>query len=65
MGPIGFHQIILLISKRRWQTHGLFLRMRLRIGLRGCFSVQPALLFEPGPFPGLPGPAGGPEGPKT
>ena len=26
--------------------------------------VQPALLFEPGPFPGLPGPAVGPKGPK-
>ncbi len=26
--------------------------------------VQPALYFEPGPFPGLPGPAVGPKGPK-
>ncbi len=26
--------------------------------------VQPALFFEPGPFPGLPGPAVGPKGPK-
>ncbi len=38
--------------------------MGLRIGLRGYFVVQPALFFEPGPFPGLPGPAVGPEGPK-
>ncbi len=27
-------------------------------------SVQPALFFEPGPFPWLPGPAAGPKGPK-
>ncbi len=26
--------------------------------------MQPALFFEPGPFPGLPGPAVGPKGPK-
>ncbi len=26
--------------------------------------VRPALLFEPGPFPALPGPAVGPKGPK-
>ncbi len=26
--------------------------------------VQPALFFEPGPFPGLPGPTVGREGPK-
>ncbi len=39
-------------------------RMGLRIGLRGGFVAQPALFFEPGPFPGLPGPAVGPKGPK-
>ncbi len=26
--------------------------------------MQPALFFEPGPFPGLPGPAVGPKGPN-
>ncbi len=26
--------------------------------------MQPVLFFEPGPFPGLPGPAVGPKGPK-
>ena len=30
----------------------------LTIGLRGRFFVQPALLFEPGPVPRLPGPQG-------
>ncbi len=38
--------------------------MGLGIGLRGRFLVQPALLFEPGPFPGLPGPVVGPKGPQ-
>ncbi len=39
-------------------------RMGPRIGRRGCFLVQLALYFEPGPFSGLPGPAVGPKGPK-
>ncbi len=39
-------------------------RMGRIIGLRRCFLVQPELLFEPGPFPELPGPAVGPKGPK-
>ncbi len=38
--------------------------MGLIIGLRGRLLVQPALFFEPGPFPELPGPAVGPNGPK-
>ena len=37
-------------------------QMGLIIGRRGEFSVQPALFFEPGPFPGLPAHAVGPKG---
>ncbi len=38
--------------------------MGLIVSLRGKFVVQPAIFFEPDPFPGLPGPAVGPGGPK-
>ncbi len=38
--------------------------MGLRIGLRVWFLVQPALFFEPEPFPRFPGPAVGPKGPN-
>ncbi len=41
-----------------WRLPGLV------FGLRGSFLVQLALLLELGPFPGLPGPAVGPKGPK-
>jgi hypothetical protein len=46
------------------ETHRALSRMGLIIGLQGNLLVQPALFFEPGPFPGLPGPAVGPKGPK-
>ncbi len=39
-------------------------RMGLRIGVRCPLLVQPEQFFEPGLFPGLPGPAVGPKGPK-
>ncbi len=38
--------------------------MGLRLGLRGSCLVQLALFLKLGPFPGLPGPAVGPQGLK-
>ncbi len=61
MGPQIYHLSFYIFAVGPKNTR--YPRMGLRIGLRGSCLVQPALFFEPGPFPGLPGPAVGPKGP--